>query len=362
MVKTFSFPIATHSYFTIRNLKSQRRAFLASDISQPSFLYGPDFVTSVVTERLRKVPADSPAAVSLSIVKAASELQSDAEKLKLFRRANLDFIHAPKKEYVMAILQGVSRKVNSDNQHLWEAILARVGTIEPTDQVVIPSSERFNMYRHYLTRYTGPFKTKDSTVSELLAEHLEITGLAKKGWRLKVRHNASPAKTNHRSRWVSIGEDYLPRTARAKKRIVVHEVYGHALRGPQKSIAEAEGFAIVLEQLTNPEFMYLRSYRYLAVALGWGVLGRRMTFREVFEILWRVMALGGQYTQQAAREHAFDECSRAFRGGRPDVAGAVFLKDSVYFDANIAMWKVLVEQELSYNEFVDIIEGRRTIL
>jgi hypothetical protein len=98
------------------------------------------------------------------------------------------------------------------------------------------------------------------------------------------------------------------------------------------------------------------------VALGWGVFGAPMYFRQVYEILWRLMVISSKYSPEIAKQHAFDECYRAFRGGRPDIAGAVFLKDAVYFAANVEMWKVLSGRQRSYNEFVDIIEGRQTVL
>lgn len=72
--------------------------------------------------------------------------------------------------------------------------------------------------------------------------------------------------------------------------------------------------------------------------------------------------IGSRYNLEVARSYAFDECYRAFRGGKPDMAGAVLLKDMVYFDANIKMWKVLEENPLSYSQFVDVIEGRGVVL
>lgn len=154
----------------------------------------------------------------------------------------------------------------------------------------------------------------------------------------------------------------MPRTHSAAVRIAVHEVYGHALRGHQDSITESEGFASLLEQLVGDKFVFRRSYRYLAAALGWGVFGTPMTFRQVYEIIWRTMVITGTYSLQEAQMYAFDECTRVFRGGVPSLPGAIYLKDSTYFDANIRMWRNLKEHPLQYNEFVDVIEGRRRIL
>jgi hypothetical protein len=92
------------------------------------------------------------------------------------------------------------------------------------------------------------------------------------------------------------------------------------------------------------------------------VLGTPMTFREVYEILWRAMVIGSSYPVEDAKSHAFDECYRAFRGGRPDIAGAVYLKDSIYFRANLIMWSILEDADIGYDKFVDIIEGRMELL
>jgi hypothetical protein len=198
--------------------------------------------------------------------------------------------------------------------------------------------------------------------TEAIQLQLDTLGLTDKGWRLKLLRGTSHARTNHRTRTIAFGKNYSPRNVTAARRIAYHEVLGHALRGPQNSLAESEGVAIMLEQLTDSQFRMRRSYRYLAVALGWGALGTPMTFRAVYEVLWRLMVIGSSRSEGVAKSYAYDECCRAFRGGRPDIAGAVFLKDATYFDANIRVWEVLTSSKLGYNEFVDVIEGRRTII
>ena len=147
----------------------------------------------------------------------------------------------------------------------------------------------------------------------------------------------------------------------AAERIAVHEVYGHALRGRQESMVESEGFAVVLEQLISCDYKPRRTYRYLAASLGWGVLGNPMTFREVFEVLWRLMIISSKYDEKNAKEYAFGECYRVFRGGSPEVPGAVYLKDLVYFDANQKIWQALSTQKIDYDDFVNILEGRKVI-
>jgi hypothetical protein len=117
----------------------------------------------------------------------------------------------------------------------------------------------------------------------------------------------------------------------------------------------------MIEQLVGTNFKTRRSYRYLAAGLGWGVFGRPMIFREAYEIIWRLMAISSKYNEKKAKGYAFDECYRVFRGGRPDLPGAVYLKDIVYFEADARIWSVLSQKKISYTDFVNIIEGRSTI-
>jgi len=356
------FPVAPHSYFRAVNKLSERRAFLTSDTSEPVFKYPPYFKLETINERLAELEPHSPQYASLSLVKISATLQDDETKLAEFRKINATLFGKPRPEYAYAILQRIAACVTPETRSIWREVVKRTGKIDASTEVIAPSDEIFARYRQYLRQYVPILKTKDRSLVELMKDQLHVTGLDQRGWDLKILSTAVHAKTNHKIKQITLGEFYEPRTVRAKKRIVTHEVFGHAIRGQQASIDESEGFATVLEQLVDPKFKYRRSYRYLAVSLGWGALGTPMTFREVFEIMWRVMMIGSKYSQLNARKHAFDECYRAFRGGRPDMAGAAFLKDAVYFDANIRMWDVLINQELSYNEFVDIIEGRRTLL
>ena len=358
----YPFAVAAHSYFSVRNKDDARRSFLKSATAEPLFTYSPQFALDVVEDRLAHVKLESTAHTSLLLIKAAVILQNDTSELETFRTASKRLFAEPSALYAAAILSRIENKVSPETRKLWLEVAVRTGPISKEVAITAPDDATFQMYRHYIRRYVGPFSIEGLTVGQLLTKHILSTGLDQKGWKVKFTTRTTSARTNHRTNTIWIGENYVPRTMRAKNRIILHEVYGHALRGPQSTLAESEGFAIVLEQLVGTSFKYRRAYRYLAVALGWGVLGRPMTFREVFEILWRVMVIGSSYSKQQAREHAFDEATRAFRGGRPDIAGAVFLKDALYFDGNLAMWDALISNKLSYNKFIDIIEGRRVLL
>jgi hypothetical protein len=254
--------------------------------------------------------------------------------------------------------------ITPDNMVHWQYITRVLPASAFAMPAISPAAGTFGRYHSYFERYYAWAVSRDvgAKLPERLEQALAATGLAKRGWRVEVKRNAAHAQVHQGKKVITVGADYLPRTRPAADRIVVHEVFGHALRGMQSTVGESEGFAILLEQLLDDRFKFRRSYRYLAAGLGWGALGRPMTFREVYEIIWRAMVIVGTYKEAKAKKYAFDECARVFRGGLADVPGAVYLKDSVYFAANIAMWQRLGEAPLSYEQFVDVIEGRRKIL
>ena len=360
--KDYKFPTAVHSYFHASNRLSERAKFLESDSYQPVFNHMKSLDEIALQERLCKVEGNVGATLSMQLVCAGYRLRDRGDNLKEFREANVALYGEPKDSYAELILSHYKRRVTNKTQHIWldlERFLGR--TIDSVGVSLAPNDMIFNRYRRYLLKYIT-LPSVDQSCFDIINQLVCSLRLDEQGWRVRLLQGDESARTYHGAKSISIGKKYRPRTKRAALRIGVHEVLGHALRGKQRSVSEAEGFAVLLEQLTDKKFIMRRSYRYLAIALGWGSLGLPMTFRQVFEVMWRVMMIGSAYEYETARSAAFDECYRAFRGGRPDIAGSVFLKDLVYFDANIKMWKILEDNVLDYDEFVDTIEGRRLVL
>ncbi len=364
MAQTFPFPVATHTYFRVTNQAAERQRFLEDPTYEPVFTYGPHMDIQRVSDRRDGAASIPGARESLDLVLASLRLQRESNDIRLneFRKSNKKLFGVPHKDYATGLLVRIHRFVTEETKEYWRYIhdALRGEFTEMPD--IVPSAEEFAKYKDYFAKYTGGVELKDIPLAQLLRSDLEKTGLSEKGWHVVERNDDSHAKVHHRSKVVSVGALYIPRTHKAAIRIATHEVYGHALRGHQDSVAESEGFAILLEQLLDDRFKFRRSYRYLAAALGWGTFGRPLSFRQVYEIIWRAMVIVGTYSSEKARIYAFDECARVFRGGVPAVPGAVYLKDGAYFEANVQMWQQLKEHPITYNEFVDAIEGRRRIL
>lgn len=370
-MQELKFPVAAHTYFSIQNLDEQRERFLVDDAAaNPVFRYGASYRIEVVAERIKQLQVSDQAkrAKYLELVALSIALQNcsdlDHGAVTDFRVKNAALYTEPTANITRAILQRVSSLVGDDTQHLWDEVCAMLPVDLSCGAYSWPTSELFTTLRGYAREYMRelrkiPFSTP---LVELLQQSMQLTGLNEEGWRLKTRDDGSHAHVVHKTRSVIVGSFYQPRTLRAARRIAAHEIYGHAIRGYQQSEREAEGFAILLEQLMDKSFKPRRMYRYLAASLGWGAIADPKDFRQTFEVLWRVMVIASKYSRETARRHAFDECSRVFRGGRPDLPGAVFLKDTVYFESNMAFWRALSERSISYNEFMKIAEGKQKVL
>lgn len=364
MVHKPAFPVATHTYFKVTNQAAERERFLSDLNYEPVFTYGRHMDEEIVSERQAKIPDTPSVKRSLALVEASLCLQKESSESNLarFRELNEALFGVPSKQYAIGLLVRTHGFVTEETEEYWQYIRSVLHGDFTEMPDIVPSPEDFALYKDFFFRYTGGVEADDMPLAELLQSDLQKTGLSRDGWRVALLDDDSHAHVHHHAKTISIGARYTPRTHRAAIRIATHEVYGHALRGHQDSVAESEGFAILLEQLLDDRFKFRRSYRYLAAALGWGTLGTPLSFREVYEIIWRAMVIVGTYPPEKARVYAFDECARVFRGGVPAVPGAAYLKDGTYFEANVQMWQRLKEQPVNYSEFVDLIEGRRRIL
>lgn len=365
-----NFPTASHSYFKIMNLEQQRDAFLSSERTQsPQFTYGASFSSGVIQRRAEEVKQHGVDIEGFKLIEVGRKLQDDVPKqqdLSDFRLLNVARYGGPSSEYVNAILQRVESRVDPTTQVLWDYITEACQYQSDSRRVsnIWPTHERFEQIRQYGRKYMGDLLQSDHSVGliGICSQVLDATGLSASGWTLQTRDDASAAHVIHKNKRVTIGSNYLPRNRKATYRIIAHEVYGHALRGPHLGLWESEGFAILLEQLLDKNFKPRRMYRYLAGALGWGTQTEPKDFCQVFEVIWRCMVILSKYPEEDAMKYAFSECARVFRGGRPDIAGAVYLKDTIYFASNMMFWQSFEKKPIGYNDFIDIANGSKKVL
>jgi len=363
MTSEKSFPVALHNYFRILNISQERNKFLESPDYIPKFIYPSHFNEKDILSRQSLVGFDSKEHHSLSYIYSGARLQSRDNELESFRDNNRALFGEPSELYVKELIIWIlgTSKYKEGLEYNYIINTLNIKTLSLPSSDIRPAHGIFAWYKKHFEKYHERSTDYGYDVILAINSELEKSGLSKNGWKLQVVDGESHARTSHANKKIKIGKLYYPRTTISAERIAIHEVYGHALCGPRSSIMTSEGFALVLEQLLDDRFKFRRSYRYIAACLGWGAYGDPMNFRSVFEIIWRLMVLAGAYKERNAKKYAFNECCRVFRGGRNDIAGAVCLKDMIYFKSNIDIWAMLSSRKMNYNEFIDIIEGRAEI-
>lgn len=363
MKRTYHFPVASHSYFRASNRDEERERFIASSGTYlPRFSYPGYFNDATVSERYTRTEAGTYAQHSLALVRSSLLLQKDDSELEHFRFLNTELFGVPDEKYAQRIIARMLDSVRDGCETYQEEIKSLLPGVMVDKTSIGPTKDVFLTYKSYFDTYSGDRVTSKMNIVNAVATELTHTKLTDDGWTVELVDDSSHARVYHHDKKVIVGNKYVVRSPESATRIAVHEVYGHALRGHQASVAESEGFAILLEQLLDDTFKPRRMFRYLAACIGWGVFGSPKTFKETYEIIWRLMMIVTKYSETEAKSYAFDECYRVYRGGRVDLPGAVYLKDTVYFTANMKMWDLLSNNKLSYNEFIDVIEGRRALL
>jgi len=310
-----------------------KRQFLDMKTGEPVFQYPPRYNPEII-KSVMNFAEDDHQKQELELALLSTQFQKDKSLIKEWRKKNVELYGKPTAEEMIMTSGNILKE--------------------------IVSKEIFNHYVKLWREYIGEnMLSNDVTIGKALKHLLKTSGLAKRGWTVKRTNSYQMVRTNHRTKTITYGVSVKARRLSSVRQIAVHEVYGHALRGKNTSSFENEGIATVLEQLTGNCLRPRRSKRYLAAAYAWGVDGKPRTFRETWRKLWPSMPYR---TKRKKKSYAYDECVRVFRGGRPDIPGAVYLKDTAYFRANVAVWHVLAKKPLPREEFIDIIEGRRKIL
>jgi hypothetical protein len=190
----------------------------------------------------------------------------------------------------------------------------------------------------------------------IMNDTLNVSGLAEKGWEAVVDADKSNPATNSVKKRI-----FLPsstrRNAKQLRRLTVHEQEDHARRGQngtdvdfeplKKGTADyadvEEGLGVLLEcaidgTLDNPAFDRARD-RYITAGLALGADGKPRDARQVYEILWRTLAVRnaeeGRISESVitdARSMAYGHVENAFRGTGFWMQGVVYSKLKVYYE------------------------------
>lgn len=384
------FPTAPYAFFRVRNAPEAMQEFLDGKVSEPRFTYGPKLNQPALLRRKRVFLAvrSQPREINQTLQDfvdrrlletelllqflALRKKPGDAETLRRYRMLIERLYGGFDEEVVRGTLGYLSKRAKETKTTRYFEEIKRLVRFTPAQTLFSPSSATFAHYQNLLftsshpltllkNRKLGGDHTEPQTIEALFAWALDECGATAAGWRLRWAKHGSNVMISLHSHEVILGRHYVPQSAMRLRQVVGHEIFLHVRRAllhqHHQSPAVEEGVAIVVEQLLDRRFVYRRLLRYLAAALAWGVDGRPRTFSETFEIIWRAVVIVGNIPEQDAKRRAFRECTRIFRGGVPEVAGAAFIKDKVYFEANLAVWQRLENATLSKDEFLKFLDG-----
>jgi uncharacterized protein YfkK (UPF0435 family) len=235
---------------------------------------------------------------------------------------------------------------------------------------VISEDEMQKLHEFVLRRYDHILSevpdTDDGTYygaqqcSEIINKSLSAGGLADEGWSCTINPSKSNPTTNGSQKKI-----FLPsatrRTANELRRLIAHEQEMHARRaqngrnqgsellasGTADYADVEEGGGVMLEcavagNLSNPSFNRARE-RYITAGLALGLdNGAPRDAREVYEILWRMIAVDSSQDGsmpeplvQKAKDKAYLHVENAFRGTDFWMKGVIYTKLKVYYEGLI---------------------------
>lgn len=197
-----------------------------------------------------------------------------------------------------------------------------------------------------------------SQCAEIINKALELGGLSELGWQAEINEAKSSVSTNGSKFRIFLPTD-TKRNANELRRLIIHEQEVHArsskngketgfkplAMGTEGADDAEEGLAVLLEcavagNLDNASYNRARD-RYITAGLALGVEGEinPRNARNVFEVLWRMIAIrnskDGEITDENildAKEKAYDHVENAFRGTEFWMAGVIYTKLKVYYE------------------------------
>lgn len=191
---------------------------------------------------------------------------------------------------------------------------------------------------------------------------LEALGYAE--WTAEINPNGTAVEARQTDQKLLVGAGREAADLDTMRRLVIHEIGVHiGRRSTGDSLDDGllgvglagyggfeEGFAVALEEAYAGKVTH-RGTQYtfaLGMAMGMDGGGER-DFRGTFELQWRRNALQkakkGELTEQAiaaAKNTAYNQCVRIWRGMPTDVPGCVYPKDMAY--SNVEVWQYLETQ------------------
>jgi hypothetical protein len=363
---------ALYSYFRVNNLPEAYKEFIKNPHKAPVFTYSKSVNVKSASLRLKHLKEDYQrhAEYSDDIKKFLDRRITETKALLLFARhkdeAKIDdhiltkyrrLQHELYGDVIPELFFGIKRRLNE---------LGKSSVRQPLPALYSPSKKTFDRYKQIFNSAFPELQTVIDSVpkgssfnSESIKKYIELglraIGADKAGWQVENSVPGTHIVVSKHSKKVLVGRHTSCGSAFRLKQILAHEIGTHV----QKTLAadeyiklnkHEEGLAIVAEQLMSKNFFHKRTMRYYGLCLAMGVDNIPRSFSDTYkEVRSAMQELG--YMEEEASKRAFYEVARIFRGGFPEVPGAVFLKDKVYLESNINIWKALEKQLLEPDQF-----------
>lgn len=275
--------------------------------------------------------------------------------------------------------------------------MGMVATEKKSMQSFVPTTERASVIKSDLDRMIGNIETGEAEERELLspveiqrlhdfidAKYTEVLGvvpdtaddvyydaeqcgaiindalvaggLAEKGWKCVIDAMKSNPATNGSKKTIALPAN-TRRNSAELKRLIIHEQEVHARRaqngkesgfrplqtGTSDYADVEEGLGVLMEcvvagTLDNPSFDRARD-RYITAGLALGIDGTERDARQVYETVWRLIAVRGAVDGDiseavivAAKDKAYSHIENAYRGTPFSMRGVIYTKLKVYYE------------------------------
>ncbi len=365
---------ALYTYFRINNLAEVYEQFQLDPNKTPVFTYSNSVSERAASRRLLHLKRDlakyGQDDKDITVFLERRILETRILKRYCALNNKPDKVSQSDLDGYLSLQTKLYGEVSSD---LYEGILSSLEDIAKktsSNKKQLPKPDK-DTFRHYKELFNNAFPELNDIFASipskvnyptnlilgLLSQALISIDADKAGWAPQLISHGSHVVVAKHSRKVLISDQIKPHTALRLKQIIAHEIACHVQRTLGSSPAtnsyfanDEEGLAIVLEQLVNNRFTHKRTMRYLALCLALGQGGQPRNFIDTYDVMLRAMLDLGN-SEDKAKLKAFYETSRVFRGGFPEIAGGVYIKDKIYLESNLRVWEQLKENHLDKDRF-----------
>jgi len=213
--------------------------------------------------------------------------------------------------------------------------------------------------------------------ARIMNDAMASGGLAEQGWTVVVDPDKANPSTSTGKKKILLPSS-TRRNAGELRRLIIHEQEVHARRGAngkdsgftplESGTADyadvEEGLGVLMEcavvgNWDNASFHRARD-RYIVAGLAMGADGTARDARQVYETMWRMLAVknavGGDITDEVienARQQAYVHVENAYRGTQFWMRGVVYSKLKVYYEGLRKNAEYFTENAHRLNEALD---------